>query len=134
MRRTGLAVAMVALLAVGAGCGSSSSTAERTAIPSAIQLRLGIGAQQRLRASLHDTSIEVTDVRCGASSGEVTSCVLNVVDHSGHRGTFGLGVRVDRSTHSVRLGWTGTTNRYWRGVIEKQAHGQRQQGSARRAR
>ena len=118
-------MAMTALLAGLAGCGSSSQSSEESAIPSNVQLTLGIGAQQRLRAALHDQSLEVNDVRCGAASGEVTPCTLQVVDSRGERGAFTLGVRVNRKSRTVQLGWMGASNAHWRAQIEKQARAER---------
>jgi hypothetical protein len=129
MSRWGSVIALAAVLAAIAGCGSSGQ-GERSQIPSPVQLRLGIGAQHQLRVQLRDQSIEVTDVRCGPPSNNVTGCVLQVVDGHGQRGTFGIGVRVDPKHHTVQLGFTGTSNHRWRALFERQARAQRrgQQG------
>jgi hypothetical protein len=122
MRRSVLVVAMMALLAVAAGCGSSSGGEGQSEIPSAVQLRLGIGAQEQLRAGLHDRSIAVDDVTCGAASGGNTPCTLKVSDGTGRRGTFSLVVHVEPSKHGVKISWTGTSNQHWREVVERISH------------
>jgi len=116
MRRWILGAALVALLAGAAGCGgggSSSSTVEQEAIPSNIQARLGIEAQQQLRARFHDRAVEVTDVACERQYTGVSICRLRVVDGHRRRGTVLLGVRVSQRTHQVQIGFAGATNRVW---------------------
>jgi hypothetical protein len=133
MRRSVLVVAMTALLAVAAGCGSSSGEGQ-SEIPSAVQLRLGIGAQEQLRVGLHDRSIAVNDVTCGQASGGNTPCTLKVSDHAGQRGTFNLVIHVEPSNHGVKISWTGTSNRHWREIVERNARQRRggaRQGASR---
>jgi hypothetical protein len=117
MRRWILGVAMAALLAGAAGCGgggsSSSSTVEQEAIPSNIQTRLGIEAQQQLRQRFHDRALEVTDVACERQYTGVSVCRLRVVDGHGRRGTVLLGVRVNQRTRQVQIGFAGASNRTW---------------------
>lgn len=131
MRRFGLVVAMTALLAVVAGCGSSAGEGQ-SQIPSSIQLRLGIGAQEELRTGLHDSSIAVHDVQCGAASGGNTPCTLNVSDNAGNRGTFSLIIHVEPSKHGVKISWTGTSNRHWRELVERQSRARRPATGVRR--
>lgn len=132
MKRVGLAMAMTALLAGLAGCGSSSQSSEESAIPSNVQLTMGINAQQRLRLMLHDRSIDVNDVRCGAASGDITPCSLQVADTAGEKGVVTVGVRVNRKARSVSIGWMGITNPRWRSTLEKQTRAERRAGGAAR--
>jgi hypothetical protein len=117
MRRWILGAAVVALLAGAAGCGgggsSSPSTVEQEAIPSNIQARLGIEAQQQLRVRFHDRAVEVTDVVCERQYTGVSICRLRVVDGHRRRGTVLLGVRVNQRTRQVQIGFAGSTNRTW---------------------
>lgn len=116
MRRWIVGAALAALLVAATGCGGSSSstpTVEQEAIPSSIQARLGIEAQQQLRLRFHDRGVEVTDVTCERQYTGVSSCRLKVVDGHGRRGTVTLGVQVDRSTRRVNIGFTGSNNRAW---------------------
>jgi hypothetical protein len=129
MRRSVLVVAMTALLAAMAGCGSSGGE-NQSEIPSAVQLRLGVGAQEQLRVGLHDRSIDVNDVTCGPASGGNTPCTLKVSDKTGRRGTFNLVLHVEPSNHGVRISWTGTSNQHWREIVERSAHLRRGGGPA----
>jgi hypothetical protein len=118
-------MAVTALLAGVAGCGSSGASSEQSAIPSNVQLTLGVNAQQRLRVMLHDRSVDVNDVRCGAASGDITPCTLQVANGRRQRGAFTLGVRVNRKSRTVQMGWISTTNSNWRAAIEREARASR---------
>jgi hypothetical protein len=116
MRRWILCAAVAALLTATTGCGGGGSktpTVEQEAIPSNIQGRLGIAAQQQLRTAFHDPKVEVTDIVCERQYTGVSACRLKVVDGHGRRGSVQLGVRVNARTRAVTIGFAGASNRTW---------------------
>jgi hypothetical protein len=125
----GAAIAALLMAVTGCGGGSSTPTVEQEAIPSRVQTRLGIEAQQQLRERFHDRAVEVTDVECERQYTGVSICRLRVVDGHRRRGTILLGVQVNPKTHAVRIGFAGASNRTWLKLLSGNARGAEGQNS-----